>query len=163
MLFGMFDGSSLCGDWSEMEHPVFSTKIPASRTPMQPWDSPRCVACFSECYFFRWLPAAEVLSAAKHWRPAPIPAVRRKSRRRQDKCTPPRSTSGSQGPSLMRTQDRSRYLSRRQRLMLQNIQPPCRCRRRLNRCRLRARRGPAFMWEREPARLVHDSSIGQPG
>ena len=29
----MFDGSSLCGDWSEMEHPVFSTKIPASRTP----------------------------------------------------------------------------------------------------------------------------------
>jgi hypothetical protein len=33
MLFGMFDGSSLRGDWSEMQHPVFSTKIPATRTP----------------------------------------------------------------------------------------------------------------------------------
>src|ERR1700733_4092295 len=32
MLFGMFDGSSLRGDWVRMEHPVFSTKIPASRT-----------------------------------------------------------------------------------------------------------------------------------
>src|SRR5258708_16670 len=32
MLFGMFDGSSLRGDWVRMEHPVFSTKIPASKT-----------------------------------------------------------------------------------------------------------------------------------
>jgi hypothetical protein len=32
MLFSMFDGSSLRGDWVRMEHPVFSTKILASRT-----------------------------------------------------------------------------------------------------------------------------------
>ena len=59
---------------SEMELPVFSTKIPASRTANATLGQSTMHRVFLGLLFFS-LTACRCSSAAKHWRPAPIPAV----------------------------------------------------------------------------------------
>ena len=144
---------------SEMEHPVFSTKIPASRTANATLGQSTMRRVFLGLLFFsltacRGAFGGEALAPSSDSgglleKPSPAGQLHpSKSSKRGSRAQP----DADSGPRSLPLSSAAAYASEHPTTL--PMSSPAQPR------HLRAGRGPAFMSEREPARLIHNTSIG---